>query len=72
VPIPIEVRSCCSLPILIGSGITADNAHKFANNGAHGFIVGSYFKKDGKWWNSIDETKLNRLVDIVKGELSKP
>lgn len=40
-----KTKSCCSLPILIGSGVTADNLGNYIE--ADAFIIGSYFKKDG-------------------------
>uniref|UniRef100_A0A915EB68 C2H2-type domain-containing protein n=1 Tax=Ditylenchus dipsaci TaxID=166011 RepID=A0A915EB68_9BILA len=59
-----DVQRNCSLPIFVGSGMTSQNAHKFSS--ANGFIVGSYFKKDGKWFNELDPLKVNEFVKSVK------
>jgi len=50
-----------NLPIIIGSGINTDNISRFIDF-ADAFIVGSYFKKDGKWFNPVEE---KRVVDFV-------
>ena len=51
------------LPILIGSGITPENACKFSN--AHGFIVGSYLKEHGLWSAKMDEQRVIQMVKAV-------
>ncbi|XP_044253880.1 uncharacterized protein F13E9.13, mitochondrial, partial [Tribolium madens] len=38
----VQVKKCCSLPVLVGSGVTCDNLEDYL--GADGVIVGSYFK----------------------------
>ena len=50
--------------MLIGSGITPGNAHKFKK--AHGFIVGSYLKRDGHWNNEMDEERLKKMMETIK------
>ncbi|PIO74940.1 BtpA family protein [Teladorsagia circumcincta] len=55
------VRTHCSLPIFVGSGVTASNVHQFRS--ADALIVGSEFKKDGKWMNELDAERL-ALDDI--------
>lgn len=50
-----------ALPICIGSGITSFNVDAFKN--ADAFIVGTFFKKDGKWKNELDE---NRIIKMLK------
>ncbi len=61
-----DLREVISIPLLIGSGVTADTAVELLKY-CDGAIVGSFFKKDGK----IDQpTELNRvklLMDVVKG-----
>lgn len=51
------VSSSVNIPVLIGSGITKENVADYIDL-ADGFIIGSYFKKDGKWFNPVDETKV--------------
>ncbi|XP_040575851.1 uncharacterized protein F13E9.13, mitochondrial [Lepeophtheirus salmonis] len=48
------------VPILIGSGVTKENVHQFMS--AHGLIVGSYFKKQGKWKEDLD---VKRIADFM-------
>jgi membrane complex biogenesis BtpA family protein len=57
-----SVRISTNLPILIGSGITADNIQKFLNHG-DGFIVGSYFKKNNFWKNDLDQKIITNFVE---------
>ena len=54
-------RQAVSLPVLIGSGITADNLADYWNS-AKAFIVGSYIKRDGVWSNPVDSDRLRRLM----------
>jgi membrane complex biogenesis BtpA family protein len=56
-----SVARLCRLPCYVGSGITADNlARYFAL--ANGFIVGTYFKKDGRWTDTVDPRRVERLM----------
>jgi uncharacterized protein len=60
-----EAKSRCRLPVLLGSGITAENVAKFYKD-ADGFIVGSYFKEGGLWSNTVDPSRVGRLMDAVR------
>ena len=60
-----KVRKTSYLPILIGSGITLNNIDKYWDL-AEGFIIGSYFKKDGYWKNSLDKNRINEFMLKVK------
>jgi len=53
-----------SLPIIIGSGITTSNIENYWNF-ADAFIVGSGFKFEGKWENSISEERVTLFMDKV-------
>ncbi len=56
------VRGACpGARILLGSGITRDNAKDFLEY-ADGFIVGSSLKKDGKLHNPVDPKRVAALV----------
>ncbi|KAK5982499.1 BtpA domain containing protein isoform 5 [Trichostrongylus colubriformis] len=57
------VRTHCSLPIFIGSGVTASNVHQFRN--ADALIVGSEFKKEGKWMNELDGDRVKHFMNRV-------
>lgn len=54
------VRRAVRLPLLVGSGVTPDNLHEYAD--ADALIVGSSVKRDGHWANAIDEARLAALV----------
>lgn len=51
-------------PVLIGSGITAENVKKYINCNA--LIVGSHFKKDGRWQNEVDPQRVQRFMEKIK------
>ena len=56
-----EVRASTSLPLIIGSGITADNLNEYWSL-ADGFIVGSSLKENGIWSNHISEQQCRELM----------
>lgn len=60
-----EVKNQIKIPVLIGSGITNTNISEFYDL-ADGFIVGSYFKKDGIWQNPPDENRINKLLNVIQ------
>jgi predicted TIM-barrel enzyme len=59
------VRANTSLPLLIGSGATPENIHKIFGK-ADGFIVGSYFKKESKGNNFVEEQRVRGFVNRLK------
>lgn len=56
-----NVRRHTRLPVILGSGITADNLEEFF--GVNGFIVGSYFKKDGRWNETVDPKRVEQFMN---------
>ena len=56
-----DVVGATSLPVLVGSGITAANLARFSS--AHGFIVGSSVKHGGVWCNELDRNAVRSLAD---------
>lgn len=56
------VYAATKLPVLVGSGITAENVKDFLPI-ADAFIVGSHFKQDGYWENPLDPSRIRRLLD---------
>lgn len=59
-----EVKNKCSLPLIVGSGITAENIKTYKNK-ADAFIIGSYFKKDGNWKNDVDSERVKSLLNKI-------
>ena len=59
------VKQNSHLPVLIGSGTTIDNIHEL-HLLADGFIVGSFFKKDGKAVNEVDPDRVKKFMDRYK------
>ncbi|HKG59741.1 MAG TPA: BtpA/SgcQ family protein [Pyrinomonadaceae bacterium] len=57
-----EAKSHCHLPVFLGSGISKANIDQFYSE-ADGFIIGSYFKVDGLWSNTIDPARVTQLVN---------
>ena len=58
----IKAKEATKLPVLIGSGMNIDNIADYLPL-ADGFIVGSYFRKDGKFLEKLEPERLNRFMD---------
>ena len=56
-----EVRHNTHLPIILGSGATPENLPSFLAN-IDSLIVGSYFKKDGKAANQVNEARVKKFM----------
>ena len=59
----IKAKSATKLPVLIGSGMTAENIQDYLPL-ADGFIVGSYFRKDGKFLEKLEPERLNKFMKV--------
>jgi uncharacterized protein len=57
----VKAKSVTKLPVLIGSGMTAENIQEYLSF-ADGFIVGSCFRKDGKFLEKLEPERLNRFM----------
>ena len=57
------VRDACDLPVLVGSGATADSIPGLLKR-AHGVIIGSALKVDGRWDNDLDPQRVEAVVKI--------
>src|SRR5688500_10698514 len=57
----VKAKSVTKLPVLIGSGMTADNIQDYLPL-ADGFIVGSYFRKDEKFLEKLEPERLNKFM----------
>ena len=53
------------LPIILGSGIDARNVKSFMP-AADGFIIGSFFKKDGYWENDVDASRVDSFLSQAR------
>lgn len=60
-----EAKSHCRLPVFLGSGITEHNIAEFYDT-ADGFIVGSAFKIDGLWSNTVDPLRVNSFLKAIQ------
>lgn len=58
------IKNHTDLPVIIGSGMTVDNAEKIMSV-ADGCIIGSSLKVDGKWWNPVDENRVRSFMEKV-------
>jgi uncharacterized protein len=56
-----EAKQHCHLPVFLGSGISQTNIAEFYND-ADGFIIGSAFKVDNLWSNTIDPARVTNFV----------
>lgn len=59
------LKDSVNKPILIGSGITADNITEYWNY-ADAFIIGSHFKENGFWMNQISDVRLSVFMNKVE------
>jgi uncharacterized protein len=57
-----KARRATKLPVLIGSGMTAENIQEYLPL-ADGFIVGSSFRKDGKFLEKLEPERLNKFMN---------
>ena len=64
------VKENTRLPVFVGSGVTPHNLPALAPF-ADGFIVGSYLKQDGLWFNPPDPQRVNAMVQGLR-RLGRP
>ena len=57
----LKAKSATQLPVLIGSGMTAENIQGYLPL-ADGFIVGSYFRRNGKFLETLEPERLDRFM----------
>jgi hypothetical protein len=56
-----EVREATSLPLLVGSGVTARNVASIMEV-ADGVIIGSSLKRDGVWWHPVEASRVDAFM----------
>jgi uncharacterized protein len=61
----VRAKQATFLPVLIGSGLNPENAEQLLK-AADGAIVGSYMRKDGKFWNPVEMERVKKLMAVVK------
>lgn len=60
-----EAKAHCRLPVVLGSGVDDKNIADFFPK-ADGFIIGSYFKQEGKWRNDVDAVRVEHFIAQVE------
>lgn len=63
----LKAKTATKLPVLIGSGMTADNIPEYLPL-ADGFIVGSCFRRDGKFLELLEPERLDRFLNVFVSE----
>jgi membrane complex biogenesis BtpA family protein len=58
------IKDNTGLPVLIGSGVTADNIGELLP-ACDGVIVASSVKDNGRWWGRVDQAKVRRLTEAA-------
>jgi len=59
----IKAKNATKLPVVIGSGMNVNNIGDYLPL-ADGFIVGSYFRKDGKFLEKLEPERLTRFMEL--------
>lgn len=60
-----ELSSSTELPVLVGSGINLENLAEFFPH-CNGMIIGSWFKENGDWTRSPDQTRIDAFMQEVR------
>jgi len=58
------VSGATGLPVIVGSGVTEDNAARILSQ-ARGTIIGSSLKEGGVWWNPVDQARVRSFMARV-------
>jgi membrane complex biogenesis BtpA family protein len=59
-----EVRASTSLPLVVGSGISAENIGLYYDH-ADGFIVGTSLKENAVWHGPVSDERAHELMSVV-------
>lgn len=60
-----EIGGATHLPLLVGSGVTADNVVAILGR-TNGVIVASSLKEGGVWWNPVCPERVRRFVEAAQ------
>ena len=66
-----EAKARTRLPVLLGSGASAENVEDFYAD-ADGFIVGSSFKEDGDWAKTVEPSRVESFMAKVRKMRARP
>uniref|UniRef100_A0A1B6CEK3 BtpA family membrane complex biogenesis protein n=3 Tax=Clastoptera arizonana TaxID=38151 RepID=A0A1B6CEK3_9HEMI len=58
------VKESTNLPVIVGSGVNEENLQDYINS--NGLIIGSHFKKNGKWENEVCKERLCCFLHKLK------
>ncbi|HXH88198.1 MAG TPA: BtpA/SgcQ family protein [Gaiellaceae bacterium] len=58
------IRDATGLPVIIGSGITLENARELLS-ACDGAIVASSLKEDGVWWNPVEVSRVDAMAKLA-------
>jgi hypothetical protein len=59
-----EAKAHCRLPVILGSGMTVGNLGQFFEL-ADGFIIGTHFKKDSQWTDTVDPRRVEAFMSAI-------
>lgn len=62
----IAARADANVPVLVGSGVSEENAATLIDAGADGLIVGTSLKRDGRVDQPVDEARVKSLMAAVR------
>ena len=54
-----------TLPVLVGSGVTGDNVGPILQRSS-GVIIGSSLKRDGVWWEPVEQARVASFMNVVE------
>lgn len=63
------VGQATHLPLLVGSGVTRDNVAAILSR-TNGVIVASALKRDGVWWNPVDQDRVAAFAAAARPALA--
>lgn len=64
-----KVKSVVTIPIIVGSGVTEQNVEDYL--GADAMIIGSHFKAQGAWYNSIERSRVTNFMQRINTLVGK-
>jgi membrane complex biogenesis BtpA family protein len=64
--VKVVKAAAAAAPVFLGSGVTPNSLPALLPH-ADGFIVGTYFKRDGRAENEVDVQRVKQLLAAVKG-----